>query len=699
MSKMSELLRTWRDANTSALDAAATIGTGLVAQPIAGISGLSALLRGKGMDQAAKNVAATQEKLTWTPRTDQGQRVVENVSKPFELLDEHVIQPAADAAFSATGSPALGAGVYALGNMVDPLRGKGRAARTPIQRHNLGIGVQMGFEPREKLPVNKQALLETYDRTVAAKAQELGVSDQLLRSYLVQNQAGVPQLFRDMDLPPVDWERARHQLRGETKELEAEAEMARSMKIFDEKLEQVAQRYDVSHDEAWDMLIESGIEPNNLFDDQGQPLRIDWARMGEEPGGVAAPGRSRGQQFARGELAFENLNERELEGLTYYNSVVKELADELGIDLETTELALETLGLDPSHAIDNGVMPPVDANAIRRIIADPDAATARQSAPALDSRTLPQQFRPYTQRRLKELPDTTNLQAFLEGSRGNQALFETLVNPPKTRDLQEMATAYDPEMVADVRRTNAGGTISELAMPGRDSRMGHISMQSDRHGTPYYTDATQAHGAGQKLYQALYSHLANIGEQAPLGLLSMDNKYRMLGNVLSTALKHEGFVPRTGFERSHVSTGGYKMPRSWDQKPTPEQLWLAEAGETDFRNSGASTYQPVDAPKQVVFDPFLEEFMDQEGQPVTVERIQREFDQFAPNSVPTGPDHSATRIGPKALMRSAVLKALLRKEVTPEQARELAKNWKKDALFPAAAVAGVGLQDEEQPQY
>lgn len=92
-------------------ESAASLGSGMIATPVAGLAGAAAAPF-VGSDRAAEIVRGTQSALTYQPRSEVGQAVTQGLSYPFEKLAQ-----GADAAggFAArvTGSPAVGAAVNA----------------------------------------------------------------------------------------------------------------------------------------------------------------------------------------------------------------------------------------------------------------------------------------------------------------------------------------------------------------------------------------------------------------------------------------------------------------------------------------------------------------------------------------------------------------------------------------------------------
>lgn len=98
-------------------EAAAAIGSGIVAEPIAGAAGIGALLRGAGSEVAEQEIEQVRESLTFQPRTEAGkeslQAVGETLAPVGELLQE-VRKSTGDLIFNVTDSPAAAAIATAL---------------------------------------------------------------------------------------------------------------------------------------------------------------------------------------------------------------------------------------------------------------------------------------------------------------------------------------------------------------------------------------------------------------------------------------------------------------------------------------------------------------------------------------------------------------------------------------------------------
>ena len=94
---------------------ALTAGSAAIAEPVSGLAGLGALLRGRGVDGAVESINAAQQAMTYQPRTMEGQQGLQGLQAFLQPVGE-VIQDASqnlgDKAYSATGSPALAAAAY-----------------------------------------------------------------------------------------------------------------------------------------------------------------------------------------------------------------------------------------------------------------------------------------------------------------------------------------------------------------------------------------------------------------------------------------------------------------------------------------------------------------------------------------------------------------------------------------------------------
>ena len=112
--------------------AVASVASSAFAEPIAGLAGLASLPL--GVEQANKNIEATRNALTFTPESPAGQAamgVIGSAVEPFANTLQSISSGLGDAAFEATGSPAVAAAFYAAPDAALSLLGVG-AGKTGI---------------------------------------------------------------------------------------------------------------------------------------------------------------------------------------------------------------------------------------------------------------------------------------------------------------------------------------------------------------------------------------------------------------------------------------------------------------------------------------------------------------------------------------------------------------------------------------
>ena len=96
-----------RDEARGAAEVAATIGSGIVAEPVAGVAGLLA----SGVDgtkTGAEVVEATRDSMTYQPKSEEGQRRQQSVGEFFQPVGEvfeSIEKAAGQYALNKTGSP------------------------------------------------------------------------------------------------------------------------------------------------------------------------------------------------------------------------------------------------------------------------------------------------------------------------------------------------------------------------------------------------------------------------------------------------------------------------------------------------------------------------------------------------------------------------------------------------------------------
>ena len=105
-----------RIARQEILEPTATIATGAVAEPIAGIAG-AVTAPFVGMKQAQKNIEATREALTVKPRSETGKETLQTIGETLEPVAKAIKgaeKGVGDFAFKVTGSPTVAAIATAL---------------------------------------------------------------------------------------------------------------------------------------------------------------------------------------------------------------------------------------------------------------------------------------------------------------------------------------------------------------------------------------------------------------------------------------------------------------------------------------------------------------------------------------------------------------------------------------------------------
>jgi len=99
-------------------EAALSVLSGAVAEPISGLSGIaSSLLSGRGTEGGARAVEGTQEALTYQPRSAEGQQYLQSIGEtlaPIGNFFEKFNSTLGDFAYDTTGSPAAAAAAYSL---------------------------------------------------------------------------------------------------------------------------------------------------------------------------------------------------------------------------------------------------------------------------------------------------------------------------------------------------------------------------------------------------------------------------------------------------------------------------------------------------------------------------------------------------------------------------------------------------------
>ena len=123
----------------SFVEPAATMASAMVAEPVSGFVGLAATPFGS--DVATRAINKTQEAMTYQPRTEAGMQGLQSLSNfmaPVGQAFEGASSFLGDAAFDATGSPALGAAAYSIPTMGLEALGLKAARAIPGRQFEMG---------------------------------------------------------------------------------------------------------------------------------------------------------------------------------------------------------------------------------------------------------------------------------------------------------------------------------------------------------------------------------------------------------------------------------------------------------------------------------------------------------------------------------------------------------------------------------
>lgn len=136
------------ESTAGALDAAATVGSAAVAEPVSGLAGIGSSIYNMDANKGADTVKAVQDAMTYQPRTEKGQEYLQNVTEfvePVANLIGSASQNLGDKAYAATGSPTLAAAAYSVPTAIAEGVGlKGlNIARKPVSKADL-YAVRMG---------------------------------------------------------------------------------------------------------------------------------------------------------------------------------------------------------------------------------------------------------------------------------------------------------------------------------------------------------------------------------------------------------------------------------------------------------------------------------------------------------------------------------------------------------------------------
>ena len=125
---------------SSILEPAAAIVSGIVAEPLAGLSGLThAISPFSNSDNAAKAVESAKETLTYQPKTDTGKDALGGIAETLEPIGDafsSAEQTLGDATMNATGSPALAAAATSIPTAALEILGLGAGGRVAKSAKN-----------------------------------------------------------------------------------------------------------------------------------------------------------------------------------------------------------------------------------------------------------------------------------------------------------------------------------------------------------------------------------------------------------------------------------------------------------------------------------------------------------------------------------------------------------------------------------
>jgi len=168
--------------------------TGAGAQALGGWEGLYDITFGDGLNAAAKNIEETQEKYTYSPRSEGAQKVLSTVGGVLNKYSE-AVDVGGEKVAQMTGSPALGAAARTVGEMAPSmvpggslLKGTKGAAKAAISRDMSGIREGAGeaaralnvfaaapktaYESRAKQKSAKQQMKEAAGIDITSPIQE-----------------------------------------------------------------------------------------------------------------------------------------------------------------------------------------------------------------------------------------------------------------------------------------------------------------------------------------------------------------------------------------------------------------------------------------------------------------------------------------------------------------------------------------------
>ena len=168
-------------AGAGIIEPALTIGSGAIAEPIAGLAGIAQSINPLAEEGAgARAVEATREALTFQPRTQAGQQGLQSVGEALRPVGEAISGTEkflGDTVFEATDSPALASAAASLPTAILEtigLKGSGRIAKStkavqPSQRAIRKSLTEAAPEPEQLKNLSRQIYTELDDSGVRLK--------------------------------------------------------------------------------------------------------------------------------------------------------------------------------------------------------------------------------------------------------------------------------------------------------------------------------------------------------------------------------------------------------------------------------------------------------------------------------------------------------------------------------------------------
>ena len=176
-------------------EAALTVATGAIAEPIAGLGGIATLASGKSPEEAARIVEETRQALTFTPKSEKGKKALQETGdflKPMAELFEKAEKGLGDRVMERTNSPALAALSTTLPTLATELIGvgAGKAAISATKKiknmqkaGKIAREIKDAVPTKEKIKQTSRAIFKEIDETGAIiKEKPLNILINLLES-------------------------------------------------------------------------------------------------------------------------------------------------------------------------------------------------------------------------------------------------------------------------------------------------------------------------------------------------------------------------------------------------------------------------------------------------------------------------------------------------------------------------------------